>query len=96
MLDKESEGRLPPLLLSRNLGRVARIFNTEPGDEAAHMAALVIINAMIFQERLAAGGVAFEPVGAAIVDGRFSKARLLRLWEHILGIDYKPHFRHGP
>lgn len=74
------------------LGRVANIFNTEPGDEAAHMAALVIINAMIFQERLASGGVAFQPVSAAKIGDRFSKARLLQLWEQILGIDYKPVF----
>ena len=74
------------------LGRVADIFNTEPGDEAAHMAALVIINAMIFQERLASGGVAFQPVSAAKIGERFSKARLLQLWEQILDIDYKPVF----
>ena len=74
------------------LGRVAQIFNTEPGDEAAHMAALVIINAMIFQERLASGGVAFQPVSAAKIGERFSKGRLLQLWEHVLSIDYYPIF----
>ena len=77
---------------SGTLGRVANVFNTEPGDEAAHMAALVIINAMIFQERLASGGVAFQPISAAKIGDRFSKAKLLQLWEHILDIDYKPVF----
>ncbi len=35
------------------LGRVSKIFGADPGDEAANMAALVIINTMVFQERLA-------------------------------------------
>ena len=74
------------------LGRVAKIFDTEPGDETAHMAALVIVNAMIFQERLASGSVIYQPVSRAVEDGRFSKARLLQLWDHILGIDYRPIF----
>lgn len=77
---------------SGSLGRVANILNTEPGDEAAHMTALVIINAMIFQERLAKGGVAFRPVSEARISGYFSKVRLLQLWEHILSIDYHPIF----
>ena len=34
------------------LARIAGIFGAAPGDEAANMAALVIINAMVFQERL--------------------------------------------
>ena len=74
------------------LGRVAKIFNTDPGDEVANMAALVVINAMIFQERLASAEVAFQPVSAAMLDGRFSKMKLLQLWEHILDIDYYPIF----
>ena len=74
------------------LGRVAKIFNTDPGDEVANMAALVVINAMIFQERLASSEVAFQPVSAARLEGRFSKMRLLQLWEHILDIDYYPIF----
>ena len=74
------------------LGRVAKIFNTDPGDEVANMAALVVINAIIFQERLASAEVAFQPVSAAMLDGRFSKMKLLQLWEHILDIDYYPIF----
>ena len=74
------------------LGRVAKIFNTDPGDEVANMAALVVINAMIFQERLASAEVAFQPVSAARLEGRFSKMKLLQLWEHILDIDYYPIF----
>ena len=74
------------------LGRVSKIFGTEPSDEAANMAALVIINAMVFQERLASNEVAFQPVSAAMRDGRFSRLALLQVWEHILGIDYYPIF----
>ncbi len=64
------------------------MFGTDPGDEAANMAALVVINAMVFQERLASNEAAFQPVSAAMRDGRFSRMTLLQLWEHILSIDY--------
>ncbi len=74
------------------LGRVAKIFDADPGDEVANMASLVVINAMIFQERLANAEVAFQPVSAARLDGRFSKMKLLQLWENILDIDYYPIF----
>ena len=74
------------------LGRVSKIFGTDPGDEAANMAALVIINAMVFQERLASNEAAFQPVSAAMRDGRFSRMTLLQVWEHILSIDYYPIF----
>ena len=74
------------------LGRVARVFGAEPSDEVANMAALVIINAMVFQERLASNEVAFQPVSVAIRDGRFSRITLLQVWDYILGIDYYPIF----
>ena len=74
------------------LGRVAKVFGAEPSDEVANMAALVIINAMVFQERLASNEVAFQPVSVAIRDGRFSRITLLQVWDYILGIDYYPIF----
>ena len=74
------------------LGRVSKIFGDDPGDEAANMAALVIINAMVFQERLASNEVAFQPVSVAMRDGRFSRMTLLQVWDHILSIDYYPIF----
>ena len=74
------------------LGRVSKIFGADAGDEAANMAALVIINAMVFQERLASNEVAFQPVSAAMRDGRFSRMTLLQVWEYILSIDYYPIF----
>ncbi len=74
------------------LGRVSKVFDTDPGDEAANMAALVIINAMVFQERLASEEVAFQSVSAAMRDGLFSRLALLQVWGHILSIDYYPIF----
>ena len=74
------------------LARVSKIFRAEPGDEPANMAALVIINAMVFQERLASGDAAFEPISYARKDGGYSRDRLLRIWEHTLSIDYYPIF----
>ena len=72
------------------LGRVCEVFGTEPGDEAANMAALVIINAMVFQERLASNDVTFQPVSVAMREGRFSRMTLLHVWDYILDIDYYP------
>ncbi len=86
-----------------SLGRVARVFGAEPGDEAANMAALIIINAMVFQERLADDSEAFEPVdasregppsqyGSESAARAFSKRRLLESWEYILSVNYYPIF----
>ena len=74
------------------LGRIARIFGAEPGDEPANMATLVIINAMVFQERLAANDVTFEPVTHDLMGGGSSRDRLLQIWDHTLSIDYYPIF----
>ena len=74
------------------LARVAKVFRAPPGDEVAHMAALVIINAMVFQERLAREQEVFRPVVAARQGGVFSGAVLLQLWEAILEVDYYPIF----
>ena len=74
------------------LVRVSKVFGAEPSDEAANMAALVIINAMVFQERLASNEAAFQPVSVAMREGRFSRMMLLQMWDHILSIDYYPIF----
>ena len=74
------------------LARVSKVFGAEPGDESANMAALVVINAMVFQERLAGGEEVYQPVSAARRNGRFSRLVLLRMWEEILAIDYYPIF----
>ena len=57
-------------LLYRHPGTVARvskIFGADPTDESANMAALVVINAMVFQERLAAGAEIYKSLSAARV-----------------------------
>ena len=72
--------------------RVSKIFGAEPGDETANMAALVITNAMVFQDRLASNDSYYQPVGAAMRNGRFSRISLLQAWENILNVDYYPIF----
>ncbi len=74
------------------LARVAKIFNAPPVDETANMAALVVTNAMVFQERLASAQEAVQPTSAARRDGRFARVPLLQAWEAILDIDYYPIF----
>ena len=74
------------------LARVARVFGAKPSDEAANMAALVVINAMVFQERLANREAAFQPVSASLRPEGFSRNLLLQAWDYILGIDYYPIF----
>ena len=75
------------------LARVANVFRAPPGDEVAHMAALVIINAMLFQERLAREQQTFPALDAARTGGRiFSKSVQLQIWEAILEVDYYPIF----
>ena len=74
------------------LARVARVFGADASAESANMAALVIINAMAFQERLASADALYQPVSAARRGGIFSRIRLLQMWEAILSVDYYPIF----
>ncbi|MCY3959516.1 MAG: hypothetical protein OXG65_14665 [Chloroflexi bacterium] len=74
------------------LARVAKVFSAPPGDEVANMAALVVTNAMVFQERLASSNAAIQPTSAARSGEVFSRLRLLSLWDAILEIDYYPIF----
>ena len=74
------------------LVRVATVFDAPPGDEVANMAALVVTNAMVFQERLASANAAIQPTSAARSGEVFSRLRLLTLWDAILEIDYYPIF----
>ena len=74
------------------VARIAEVFNAEPGDETANMAALLIINAMTFQERLSSTEPAIQPLSAARRNGVLSLALLLHVWDEILQIDYYPIF----
>ena len=73
--------------------RVAAVFAAAPGGEAANMGALVIINAMIFQERLATSHPDVQRLNEAQDDGRVSQSKLLGAWDAILEIDYWPIFK---
>ena len=56
------------------------------------MAALVIINAMIFQERLANADSTYRTLGSTVRNGVYSRALLLEIWDSILSVDYYPIF----
>ena len=74
------------------VARVARVFGIPPGDEAANMAALVTINAMVFQERLASIHPDISPLEMTRDHGHISKTAVIRAWDTILDIDYWPIF----
>ena len=74
------------------LERISEVFGADASEECANMAALVVINAMVFHERLASAHAAYRPVASARRHGRFSRIALLRIWEEILDIDYYPIF----
>jgi len=75
------------------LARVASVFGTPPGDEAANMGALVVINAMTFEERLASIHPDIMPLETTRDQGHISKTHLLKAWDSIMEIDYWPIFK---
>jgi len=75
------------------LARVAGVFGAPPGDEPANMGALVMINAMVFQERLASINPDVRPLEATRERGHISKAILIGVWDAILEVDYWPIFQ---
>jgi len=75
------------------LARIASVFGSAPGDEPANMGALVIINAMVFQERLASINPDVPPLEATRERGHISKIILIRTWDAILEDDYWPIFQ---
>ena len=75
------------------LARVASVFGSPPGDEPANMGALVIINAMVFQERLASINPDIYPLEITRDREHISKVLLTKAWDVILGIDYWPIFK---
>jgi len=75
------------------LARVAGVFGAPPGDEPANMGALVMINAMVFQERLASINPDVRPLEATRERGHISKTVLIGVWDAILEVDYWPIFQ---
>jgi hypothetical protein len=57
------------------------------------MGALVMINAMVFQERLASINPDISPLAALRANGHVSQTSLIRAWDFILEIDYWPIFK---
>lgn len=74
------------------LARISEVFEADASDECANMAALVIINAIVFQERLASAHAAYRPVASARRNKQFSRLMLLQIWEDILEFNYYPIF----
>ena len=69
-------------------------FGVQPSEEVTNMAALVIINAMVFQERLAQTRPDINPVNACSRKTvSIRQIRLLQAWDYILRIDYYPIFK---
>lgn len=75
------------------LTRIANILGSPPGDEAANMAALIIINAMVFQERLANINPDVHPIEMTRDHEHISRIKLILSWDIILGVDYWPIFK---
>lgn len=73
--------------------RVAGVFGSLPGEEPANMGALIIINAMMFQERLANINPNVYPIEKTRDHDHISKILLTQSWDMILGIDYWPIFK---
>ena len=74
------------------VARIAEVFNAEQSEEVANMATLLIINAMIFQERLSSTQPAIQPLSVARQNDVLSLPLLLKVWDEILEIDYYPIF----
>jgi hypothetical protein len=75
------------------LSRISAVFGAPPGDEPANMGALVMINAMVFQERLASINPDIRPLESTREYGHISKAILIGVWDSILDDDYWPIFQ---
>ena len=73
--------------------RVARVFDREPVPEVANMAALMVINAMVFQERLASVSIDTPLLPRDANDTPDIVGAILPAWDEILKEDYWPVFR---
>ena len=75
------------------LTRIAGLFKTSIGDEAANMGALVVINAMMFQERMSGFNPEVRPLSGLRHGGHIVNKRLQETWDAILDVNYYPIFR---
>ena len=82
--------------LEGSMAQVAEVFDREPSEEVANMAALMCINAMMLQDRLSAAKSDMPPMpihdeSKALVSGEYLR-ELSAGWSRIIEIDYKPVF----
>lgn len=75
------------------LRRVADIFNRDPSLEVADMAALMVINAMVFHDRLSSASIDIPLLPKEISNDNNLASELVQSWSSILKIDYWPVFR---
>ncbi len=75
------------------LQRVAWVFDREPSAEVANMAALMVINAMVFNDRLARSSNSMPALPRRAERGRNLSIDLTEAWGEILLVDYWPVFR---
>ena len=87
-----------------NSGRVAkRVFGREPSEEISNMAALIVINAMMFHDRLCDALPDLENVSSTIFPPRekfmaphrviANHENLMFSWDYILSVNYWPVFK---
>lgn len=82
--------------LEGSMATVAKVFDREPSEEVANMAALMCINAMMLQDRLSAAKTEMPALPVhdelrALVSGEYLR-ELSAGWSRIIEIDYKPVF----
>ncbi len=75
------------------LQRVAWVFDREPSAEVANMAALMVINAMVFNDRLARSSNSMPALPRRAERGRNLSIDLTDAWGEILLVGYWPVFR---
>ncbi len=73
--------------------RVATVFDREPAPEVANMAALMVINAMVFHERLASVSIDTPLLPRDANDDHDLVGAITPVWAEILKEDYWPVFR---
>ena len=76
-----------------SLNRVADVFNRDPSLEVADMAALMVINAMVFHDRLSSASIAIPLLPKVVSNDENLASELIETWSNILKIDYWPVFR---
>lgn len=75
-----------------SVSQIARVFDRDPSDEVINMAALMVINAMVFHDRLSGLSPEIPPSPKNLHTSNLSRD-LLNAWIQVLKKDYWPIFR---